>query len=343
MPSDRGKESKMKKILLLLVTCALLFVGCQKNGNSDSEYSPRDTGVSGFLNSQSSEASEASQEPPRDNHSLPDYNFSGTYYKLEVTPAVYDEDALLDYLIPGVDKSRAQKDNRNNYYSIEIDDIKHSWIYENNVFSYIKDDHTPDPAMTGEQALATADAFVKQSGFQVADNPEISKLEDGNYSVTYTFQYEGLPILGNDSINLKNGDEENDSAWGECIKITVSGKGIFSVFLSHLCDVTAVMEEYPQEKLLGKEQLESVIYLAMTSFYQDLPQDVEYDYRLEDIELLYIPWQENGKWVLIPAFRISSVGLENGEVVYTEQYDGTMGVTKHIMIVDAVTGYVYKR
>lgn len=310
----------MKKIILLLAACIFMITGCQKNGNSDStENTAGDSRESGYPSSQSSPS-------------------SPTYYKLEVTPTVYDVDSVLNYLMPGYDKSRVQKEGDD--YSIEIDGIKHNWRFGKNYFTYYSKDSTPEGALTEEEALAYSDDFVEQFGYDVAENPEIWKNEDGNYIIRYTFQYEGVPILGNDGgIDLKNGDEEDGFAHGEFVEISVNGNGIRNLSLDHLYDPAAVLEEYRQEEFISRDQLDSIIKAAMNSVRQSMTEwskreGKEFDTRIEEIELIYIPWQEKGKWVLLPAFSVRWVPLMDGVAGGAGEPDP--------MLIDAVSGYVYR-
>ncbi len=52
---------------------------------------------------------------------------------------------------------------------------------------------------------------------------------------------------------------------------------------------------------------------------------------MKEIELIYIPAQEKEKWVLLPAFRVKTVDLVDGEAVELP----------YINIFDAVSGYQY--
>lgn len=308
----------MKKILLLLAACAFLVTGCQKGGNKESGTG--DTGKSDFRTFQ-------------DGGSLPDYDCSETYYKLEVTSTVYDVEPILNYLIPGFDKSRVQQ--KGDDYSIEIDGIKHYWSIGKKYFTYSKDS-PPEGALAEKEALAYSDDFVKQVGFELAENPDIWKIENGNYTIRYTFEYEGVPILGNSSIDLKNGDEEDGFAHGEFVEISVNRNGIQGVYLSHLYDPAAILEEYRQEELISRDQLDSIINVAMNSVRQSMTEwskreGKEFGTRIEEIELIYIPWQEKEKWVFLPAFSVRWVPL----------MDGVAGEPEP-MLIDAVSGYVYR-
>lgn len=319
----------MKKVLLLLTACVFLATGCQIGSRPDAGgESAGDTGQSGFPSSQAVDKS------------LPDYDLFGLYYKMEMTPAVYDVDSILNCLIPGYDKSRVQREGED--YSIELDGIKHTWYLGKKGFGY-SNDSSQKRALTEKEALAYSDAFIKQAGFQVAEHPTILGQEHGMwenkayYEITYEFQYKDVPILGESYIDLKNGDDENSFASGEFITISVNESGIWSVRLTNLFNPGAVLEEYQPEDFISKNQLESIIDLARTSFYQELPNGERRSYRVESVELIYIPWLEKGNWVLLPAFSVNCISLyinDKGEIEESKQLNP--------MLIDAVSGYVYR-
>lgn len=321
--------------MCLIVLCLFTFTGCQKSGNSDQgENTAGDNRESEFPTSQSSQSSQSEDK------SLPDYACSGTYYKLEMTPTVYDVDAILEYLMPGTDRSRARQDERG-YYSIEIDNITHTWYLsaadsEHNNFFYYGEDFDFSRMPTEQEARACSDDFIKHFGYQVAENSEFVEREDGPCSVYYRLEYEGVRILGKDSYSINK-----EPVHGEYIDITMGGNGILSLSLSNLYDVTAVLEEYPAEELISSSQLDDIINLAMNALFQDLDPKHEYSYQVKEIELIYIPVQEKEKWVLLPAFRVSCVQLTDGEVDLMD-IDGEAVEVPWIKIIDAVSGYVYR-
>ena len=261
--------------------------------------------------------------------SLPDYVCSGTYYKLEITPAVYDADAIMDYLMPEIDRSRAQKEKRGGY-SVEADNVKHTWgtfawdsgFYN---FSYLRDADL-SRTLTEQEALACSDAFIKHMGYQVAGNPAFEQREDAPCSAYYYFEYEGVPILGDISYNMG----KNEFAYGEYIEVTMDGSGIMRVFLSHLYDVGAVLAEYPAEELIGRDQLENIVNPELKT--RTRIRHHKSGFRVDEIKLVYLPWQEGRTWVLRPAFCVR----------YTSLQDGKVTSESGIMLVDAVSGDVYK-
>ncbi len=321
--------------MCLITLCFFTFTGCQKSGNSDQEENTAgDNRESEFLTLQPSQTSQSEDK------SLPDYACSGTYYKLEMTPAVYDADAILEYLMPGIDRSRAQQDERG-YYSIEIDNITHTWSLpaadsEYNTFSYSREDLDFSRMLTEQEARACSDDFIKHFGYQVAENSEFVERENGPCSVYYRLEYEGVLILGNESYTINQ-----EPVHGEYIDVMMDGSGILSVRMINLYNVTAVLEEYPAEELISSSQLDDIINLAMNASFQILDPKHEYSYRVKDIELIYIPAQEKEKWVLLPAFHVSYVQLTDGEVDLMD-IDGEAVETPGIKIIDAVSGYVYR-
>ena len=332
----------MKKILLWMMLSVLIFTGCQ-GGNPDSAENPVGSGGgSKTPTSKTSGTDETSQSPQEADHALPDYVCSGTYYKLEIVPVIYDVDAVMDYLLPGVDRSRAQLNGRGEY-AIENNNVPYTWGSFTldtgfQSFSYSRDDVDLSRVMTEQEARGCSDAFIRHMGYQVAENSEFSEY-GGSCSVSYYFEYEGVPILEKGSYTMPNGEPVH----GEYIDVLMDARGILSVGLVRLYDVTAVLEEYPAEELISRSQLEEVINLAMTAsaqFSHDFDPSHEYDFRVKKIELIYIPAQEKEKWVLIPAFRATIADLVDGEEVIYEEI-GT-GID-HIMLSDALSGYVHLR
>ena len=331
----------MKQILLWMMLAVLILTGCQ-GGNSDPAENPAESGGGSKTPiSQTSGTDETSQSPQEADHALPDYVCSGTYYKLEIVPVVYDVDAVMDYLLPGIDRSRAQLNGRGEY-AIENNNITYTWGsftldtgFQN--FSYFRDDVDLSRVMTEQEARGCSDAFVRHMGYPVAENSEF-KEHDGLCSVYYRFEYEGVPILGNESYTMPN----NEPVHGEYVYVTMDARGILSVWLMEFYDVTAVLEEYPAEELISRSQLEEVINLAMTAsaqFSHDFDPSHEYDFRVKKIELIYIPAQENETWVLIPAFRATIADLVDGEEVIIKEL-GT--AIDRIIRIDARSGYKYK-
>lgn len=338
----------MKKKLLWMMLFCLMFTGCQKSGNPDpTEITAGNDRESESPTSASTETSEPTDptetpESPQDaDQSLPDYACSGTYYKLEIKPAVYDVDAIMKYLMPGIDRSRAQRDERG-AYSIEIDNITHVWgsytgeIGFNN-FDYHKNIPDLSRIPTEQEARTYSDDLIQYLNYQVAENPELIQRENGPSSVCYYFEYEGVPILGNSNYTMGNGE----IARGEYILVSMDGGGICHVNLSGLYDVTAVLEEYPAEELISSSQLDDIINFAINAIFQQFgdPRH-EYGFRVKEINLIYIPAQEKEKWMLLPAFCVRYVKLVDGEVEQMDM-DGEVVTIESKMLIDAVSGYVY--
>ena len=324
----------MKKILLWTLLSVFVFTGCQS-------VSPEDVG--NITGSSGESEDPAPQIPPtyvadelftpfqEIDQSLPDYACSGTYYKLEITPTAYDADAIMDYLLPEADKGRAKRDKQG-YYSVKTGKVTHTWGsftwdtgFDN--FIYRRNAADLDRTLTEQEALGCSDAFVRHMGYQVAENPEFVEGEDGSRSVYYHFAYEGVPILGNFSYTMEN----NEPAYGEYIEVTMDKNGITRVFLRHLYDVGAVLEEYPAEKLMDRSRLEAVINRALEERFEFRPWG-KWSFWVKEIELVYILAREEEKWVLIPVFRVRCVEADDGE---EEEVDV-------IKLFDAVSGEMYK-
>ena len=294
----------MRKIVSWILLSVLIFSGC---------------------------ASQPSQDA---GSALPDYTCSGTYYKLEIAPLVYDEDVIMDYLLPGIDRSNARRNERGQS-SMSVDNNMHYWgSYafgsEFSDFKYNKGVLDLSRAMTEQEALACSGDFIRHIGYQVAENPEFEEHDEGPDSVYYCLTYEGVPILGRCNYYMENGE----FALGEYIEVMMDGSGIAGVAMRNLYDVTAVLEEYPAEALISKSRLEEVVDYSRYGDpkYRWIPR-VKYDYQTNGVELIYIPVLEEEKWVLLPAFCVSYSKLRGEKVIDEARY----------MLIDAVSGYVYQR
>ncbi len=318
----------MKKLLVLFPIFFLFLSGCQRSGNLSSgftENNPFSQEASGSESADSGQGEEQTKSIP-----LPEYDYSGTYYKLEVAPASYDTDAILRYLIPGFDQGTVQQtDNvEGTNYSIEIDGVTHTWVFGKEIFRY-HNDLAFGEGLTEEEALAKGQDFIENNGFEVAEHPLIRKEGNGRYAINYFFQYEGISVLG-DAIDLKNG-EEDGMARGPYIEVWVNGNGITNMYLHHLVDVQGVLEEYQaEEDLVSPSRLTATIETALQIQEEQLEKNSDMDYRYDatEIKLVYYPYEERGKQILLPAFQVNGIVWENENTLW----DG------ELMLLDAVSG-----
>ncbi len=315
----------MKKICLLAALCALFLNGCEQSQRPSSDFSE---GI---------EPDAKEPEQPQfqaESSSLPKDESSDTYYKLETAPAVFDEGAILKYLIPGYDESMVQQVDvdGSKEYSVEVDGVTHTWYIGEGNFHYIN-----SLALGGElteaEALAQSDAFVRHQGFDVAENPSIYDWGDGEYLVEYGLLYEGVPILGEGGIYMKDDDDFINASY---IQIYVNGSGIHSVSLCDLLECAEVLEEYQREEdLLSPSKLDAIISMAQKVQEERWAEGGdECHIKVTEIQLLYIPYEEKGKRILMPAFRVMGLSLMDGE----SEESGEVGM--ELWLIDAVTGRV---
>ena len=322
---------RMKRIFIICGLALLFLNGCTQNSNpvSDSTpYSPssQESSDIGF--------GDLGEEASTKSASLPKDDSSGTYYKLETAPAVLDEGAILNYLMPEYDESMVQQVDvdGSKEYSVEVDGVTHTWYIGEGNFHY-NNSLAHGGELTEAEALAQSDEFVKHHGFDVAVDPLVDKSESGVYLVQYWLQYEGVPILGDGGIDLP-GDDDESFIHAPYIQIYVDGNGIHSVGLYHLLECAKVLEEYQgEEALLSPGKLDAIISMAQKAYKESREMDGEhvYDTEVTRIELLYIPYEEQGKRVLMPAFRVMGLTLIDGE-------GGEMEA--ELWVIDAVTGRV---
>ena len=309
----------MKKILYLLTLTLLFLNGCAQSGNSSSVSQESEEQGAEDVNQPESQA---------DNISLPEYDCSGDYYKLAITPAALDETNLLNYLIPDFDEGMVQQSDsaESMEYSVEMDGVMHTWLPGENTFLYFNDS-VSSGSMTEEEAVSYGSGFVEHFGFDVAENPLI-QLRGDEYEISYGFQYEGVPLLNDGGIDLMNG-EEDGMAYCPSIQISVNENGIRSVFLAHLFDGSGVLEEYQGvEDFLDSERLNTIIKTALNVQAKQWKEaGFDYEYEVKEINVLYIPYEENGRQVVLPAFQV------NGII----KADGVAGEGE-LLLLDAVSG-----
>lgn len=319
----------MKKTLLLCSLVLLFLNGCTKNSNpvSDSTQNSPSSQESSDIGS-----GDLGEEASKESASLPKYDSSGTCYKMETAPAVFDEEAILNYLtylIPEYDESMVQQVDVDwgKEYSLEVDGVTHKWDIGEGYFEYWND-LAPGGELTEAEALAQSDEFVKHHGFDVAEDPWIFKYESGGYAVHYWLQYEGVPILGDGGIDLP-GDDDESFINAPCIQIWVDGNGFHNVGWSNLLECTKVLEEYQgEEDLLSPGKLDAIISMAQKAEDERWEEDgYEHHTEVTEIQFLYIPYEEQGKRILMPAFRV--MGLSGGSEIEAE-----------LWVIDAVTGRV---
>ena len=318
----------MKKLLALFTIFFLFLSGCEQNSNSSSDF--RENGSSPAGTPEMGTGDGGLSESLIESISLPEYDCSGTYYKLEVVPASYDTDAILKHLIPGFDEGMVQQtDNMEGTdYSIEADGVTHTWYFGEDSFHY-HNDLAFGEELTEEEALAKGQDLIAYSGFDVAEHPQIRKETDGSYAIEFFFQHEGIPI-NRDSINLWN-NEEDGMAQGPYIEVWVNGNGITSVLLSHLVDIQGVLEEYQgEEDFVSPSRLTGTISIALQIWEEQLEEksDSDYRYNLTEIKLVYIPYEEQGRQIFLPAFQVNGITWENETVLWEGE----------LLMIDAVSG-----
>lgn len=318
----------MKKLLALFTIFLLFLSGCKQSGNLSSDLTENSPSSWEAFRSEAEDSGQS--EVPTESIPLPEYDSSSTYYKLEVAPASYDTDAILRYLIPEFDEDMVQQtDNvEGTDYSIEADGVTHTWVFGKEVFYYYNDLALGE-GLTEEEALIKGQDFIEHCGFAVAEHPTVRREEDGSYAIEYLAQYEGVPVLG-DAIDLGNGDEDG-MAQGPYIKVEVNENGITNVYLSNLVTMQGTLEEYQgEEDFVDPDRLARFISTAFQIQEEQLEENSDMDYRYDvtEIKLVYYPYEEQGKRILLPGFQVNGILWENGNALW----DGSL------MLLDAVSG-----
>ena len=236
------------------------------------------------------------------------------YYKISVS------DAELDYreIISGLTGSSWDGSSEG---SVDIDGIQHSWMIGDKTFTYRN--NRENGTVNEADARKTADDCVKSLNLDVELNtaPSCTKDEDGNYTITYTLAYEGIPIMGNKNVYLPSGSET--PVHGAYIEITAGESGIRYLFISNLIKAGEILETYPEGKMLS----ETDILKYAEAYYQQFEDDSsKVNIRIDTSSLIYMPYRENTKKTLIPVFDIKVSREENGS---------------QELLMDSTTGYIY--
>lgn|GEM_PF-5098601 len=296
---------KFKISMLWILSLILLLVGCSTR--SEPMSSDKETTASTELHVNISKEG----------------IYKGTYYKTELEKASYDESAILKYLIGDFDKNEILNHNTSegNESSVEIDDVKHTWMAGENTLIYYNNVND-NGSISESEALNQSNAFVETLGFDIDENPTI-KEEAGKYMIEYALLYKGTRVLGNKIAGMQE-------IQGEYVSVTVSGTGINGVEISNIMKPTQVLETYDAEAdFIAPDKLHQMNDIYFEKMYSELGEDIPATFSIKNINVIYMPYMEENIQILIPVLELEVISEIEGSQITTS------------IIMDAITGYIY--
>lgn len=316
MSNFNVKGNKIFRVLPVILALSLLACGCAVGTDTpENELQKNDAAISTI-----------SGETETDKEQQVSVEAGKTFYKLQVQDASLDENSVLTAWIPSFDAGQvsAATNSEGNTKQITLDGITWCWTVNGNFFDGYTD--TLDTSTIDEETAGQLGAqFVKSLGFEVSSVPSVSKDELGRIILEYSFQYEGVNILGNKILYIGQTDETGTR--GTYISLTIDDSGVCGVCISNLMQITSSVTTYRKDAdFIGDEQ---AMTLAESYYGQLLGEEDAYSAlggRTES-NIIYMPYLENGKTMLIPVYEVSALNTD-GELVFCA-------------VLDALTGYVY--
>ncbi len=296
-----------KYTIVLVMIMIVVLGGCSRRQNA-----------AGIMEDQSSVSEENGKSSTKERKSQSDTNEKNVdennYYKICISDAELDYREIISFLT-------GSSWNGNNEGFVDIDGIQHSWMIEDKTFTYRN--NRENGTVNEVDVRKTADDCVKNLnlGVELDTAPSCTKDENGNYTVTYTLAYEGIPIMGNKNVYLPSDSER--PVHGAYIEITVGESGIQHLFISNLIKPREILETYPEEKMLSETEISKYIKVYDQQFEDD---SNKLGVSIDTISLIYMPYRENTKKTLVPVFDIK---------VSREQNDNQE------ILMDSMTGYIY--
>ena len=310
------KRNKIFRVLPVILALSLLACGCGANTDkAENEPQKNDAVVS--IVPDTAQTNEDQQVSVKSGES---------FYKLQVQEAVLDESAVLAAWIPSFDAGQVSSTttSEGNAKQTTLSGITYCWTMNGNSFDGYTD--ALNTSTVGEEtARQLGGQFVKALGFEVSSTPSVSKDELGRIILEYSFQYEGVDILGNKILYIGQTDEAGTH--GTYIALTIDDSGICGVCISNLMQISSSVTTYQKAAdFIGDEQA-----MALAESYYDQLMGKEGAYSAlggrTELNIIYMPYLENGKNMLIPVYEVSVLNTD--------------GDPMFCAVLDALTGYVY--
>lgn len=251
---------------------------------------------------------------------------SETFYKLQVQKGTLDEAEICSMWIPSFDAAKVISTSNAEGVAkqITVDGVTYSWIINENTFTGYCDrsDFSTADEETAKQLGAQ---FVENLGYQTHSVPFVSTDERGVINLKYTFQYDGVEILGDKILYI--GREDENGTRGTYLSLDICDSGIYSLYISNFMQITSIVATYQKDTdFIGNEQA-----ISLTESYYDqlVGESGAYSAQTDrtEIKIIYMPYLENGNSVLIPVYEVTALSSD--------------GDSCFCAVLDALTGYVY--
>ena len=151
-----------------------------------------------------------------------------------------------------------------------------------------------------EKALQIAEEMLEKLPYSFGE-PEFTE-EAGIFYFTYPVMADEIEVVGNLLYSCPYSNEV-DFLQGEYVSVSVDKKGVQSVDLYNLREITGCVEEIPAEEMLSEDEILEILDAAYAEFGIVLENT--------EMELVYIPMLKQGKEYaeqLILAWRVRSDG-----------------------------------
>ena len=278
-----------KKIMILLVT-AVAFTGCSmpqlEKGKTKKEI----------------EAEEAYQVTI----DAKEKKVEGSYEKVAIEKQKLNAEEITELLVGQPPENVKEKEEDGlTEYTMSIDHVKHSWsgtetsyFYNNNKKNGVND------TIEQEEAQKIADQFIEkvEKKYQITYSaPQIISEDQTQYELAYIQQYKGTNFLGMQNLALEDSD---DDVSGSYINITVGKSGITAVGICAIYQFHDTLETYSDaSKYLTEEKLGELV----KDYYKEFANLGSKGEIIKKIEVIYLPYPEKGKDVLLPVYQLTVI------------------------------------
>lgn len=282
-----------KKIMMLLVT-AVAFTGCSmpqvEKGKTKKEI----------------EAEEAYQVTM----DAKEKKVEGSYEKVAIEKQKLNAEEITELLVGQPPENVKEKEEEDGLteYTMNIDHVKHSWsgtetsyYYNNNKKNGVND------TIEQEEAQKIADQFIEKLAqkYQITyAEPQIVAADQTQYDLVYIQQYKGTNFLGMQNLSLEGSGDDDAPVSGSYIYITVGKSGITAVDIDSIYQFHDTLETYSDaSKYLTEEKLAELV----KDYYKEFADLGSEGTRIKKIEVIYLPYPEREKEVLLPVYQLTVV------------------------------------
>lgn len=270
-----------------------------------------------------------------------------TYYRMTYTKEPNVDEIMNALLTEEAEKEAYQTaevkelasaftDRTSQEWSMTVDGIDYRWTAGNGALAYFTD----RPYESIEEALAEEIArdFLARLGWESSDDLLVKTLEDGTVEIECRLYYNGVKLMGQNSLFFELDNEDEIPVTGFSISMLLSKDRIQSLRIDAVPQAGEILQTYDAATdFLTLEKVETAARQYLEMWAQSLPSDmVDVDLTQENLEMeaeiIYMPYRDlaNGDLhVLMPVFEIH---------VPTIPGSFTSAI---VLYMDAVTGYIY--